>query len=433
MEKLLLGVGRAVITPKIGSALYGYTPNHFSKSVNDDLTVTAFFFKQSKRAALMITATVCEIKTELCDRIRYDLCEELEIPAENIIICATHTHSGPNLAGAYGWGDLDTEYCESIFVPRVHEAVKEAMAELHSVRMGVGVGESLVGVNRRELTRDGKACFGQNPWGVFDPKMTVASFLDENDKCVANIIHYGAHCTGSGQNVEITRDWAGVMIDRLEERSGGITAFFNGPEGDVGPRLTNGLTVGDLRLALELGEGAAKDAIRIYDGIRDHYVPSLSVTCAETSVPLSPRIPLEEAREEYEKYKSYTVNQPAARKEHLRQVIESYEGGEEEVAFRSFPQTFIQLGDVIFASFPYELFSEIGLRVAREIAEARVLSLSNANGAEGYFITEDQICRGGYEVEMFLCGLAQGYLPSADTYLVEETVKNIVNLLKERI
>ena len=42
MEKLYLGVAREIITPAIGGQLYGYRPDIFSESVEDDLTVTAY-------------------------------------------------------------------------------------------------------------------------------------------------------------------------------------------------------------------------------------------------------------------------------------------------------------------------------------------------------------------------------------------------------
>ena len=53
-EKLLLGVGRKIITPEIGTCLYGYRPGLESKSVNDDLTSTAFYFKQGNKCALLV-------------------------------------------------------------------------------------------------------------------------------------------------------------------------------------------------------------------------------------------------------------------------------------------------------------------------------------------------------------------------------------------
>ena len=72
--------------------------------------------------------------------------------------------------------------------------------------MGVANGNSFVGINRRELTEENKIKLGQNPWGCFNPKMTVISFADEHGTAVANMIHYGAHGTAAGKNQEITRD-----------------------------------------------------------------------------------------------------------------------------------------------------------------------------------------------------------------------------------
>ena len=79
-------------------------------------------------------------------------------------------------------------------------------------------------------------------------------------------------------------------------------------------------------------------------------------------------------------------------------------------------------------SFPYELFSEIALRIARERRVPYTLSLSNTNGSEGYFVTEDQICRGGYEIDMFKTGYHQPYANNADWHLVSETLKNLDKL-----
>ena len=144
------------------------------------------------------------------------------------MLCATHTHSGPNTAGQSGWGDIDQDYCTKIFVPRILSAVEKAISNMQSVKMGVASGNSFVGINRRELSMENFIELGQNPWGPYNPEMTVLSFVDADENTVANLIHYAAHGTAAGENHEITRDWSGVMIDALEKQSGGITAFFNG-------------------------------------------------------------------------------------------------------------------------------------------------------------------------------------------------------------
>ena len=58
------------------------------------------------------------------------------------------------------------------------------------------------------------------------------------------------------------------MEDRLQNISGGITAFFNGATGDSGPRLTNGKTVGDIKIAMEHSGLAAHEAWACFRSIK---------------------------------------------------------------------------------------------------------------------------------------------------------------------
>ncbi|MBE6597403.1 MAG: hypothetical protein E7641_07015 [Ruminococcaceae bacterium] len=431
-DKLYLGVGRSVITPRVGANLYGYSPDVVSSSVHDDLTATAFYFRQGDVEALMISTTVCSIENKLSDRVLGLLERELGISRDRIILHATHTHSGPITNGStVGWGELDLEYCENIFIPGIITAAKEAYAKPCAVAMGIAVGESLVGINRRSIRKDNKVQLGQNPWGAFDPKMTVISFKDEEGRSVANIIHYGCHGTASGKNTQISRDWSGVMTDLVEELSGGVTAFFNGPEGDVGPRMPDGVsTVGlrDVRFAVQMGGVAAQDAARIYRGIKGYRTATLEVSRINIEIALNKRIDLEVAEREYEKFKDETINLKAAQGNHYRDVIESYKNGYVDKKTKTIGQTVIRIGDVAFVSFPYELFSEIGMRIAMDSNIPHTLSLSNSNGSEGYFVTEDQICRGGYEVEMFKNGQLQPYADNADHYAVVGTLEHLKKL-----
>ncbi len=428
MDKLYLGVAQEKITPKIGTCLYGYNPDIHATCVNDDLTVTAFYFKQGETEALMITATVCLINTEYAKELGRLIAEECNIPFDQILISATHTHSGPNTAGQVGWGDRDYDYCDNIFTPGLLAAAKKAMANPVPVKVGVASGESRVGVNRRELVENNGIALGQNPWGPYNPEMTVFSFRDENDTPVANLIHYGCHGTCAGGNTEITRDWSGLMTDAVENESGVITAFFNGPEGDVGPRLSNGETTGDLSYVYELGEKAAKDAVKLYNKIDSFEEVTLKARSDEVKIPLATRISKEEAEALCKKYEGHVVNHGAMIRSYAENVLKSYENGEPELEYVSFTQNLIALGKYVFAPTPFELFSEIGMRTDRHFKDKKVLGLSNTNGSEGYFITEDVIVRGGYEVNMFLYGHPQPYCKNADYELYKSIVKNIENL-----
>ena len=431
MEKLFLGVAREKITPAVGGQLYGYTPDTFSESLHDDLTATAFYFRQGDTQALMVSLTVCLIQTELDGSIREMIEQKFGIPAGHCMLCATHTHSGPNTAGTTGWGEIDRAYCDGIFIPQILSAVEKAMAAAQPVKMGTARADSLVGINRRELDINNRIILGQNPWGAFNPQMTVLSFVSEAGEPVANMVPDGAHGTAAGRNHEISRDWSGIMIDTLEKQSGAVTAFFNGPEGDVGPRISNGLTVGNITYVEELGAVAAQDAVNIYRKIFSYGEVKLAVSQQELHVPLKKRMPLAEARQMLPRYEKHTVNYEGMIHAHLDDVIRSYEEGCEDAEYTNLPQTAIALGDVVFAAFPYELFSEVGMRIDGAFKTKSVLSLSNTNGSEGYFITPDAICRGGYEVNMFLYGHRQQFDDNADFHLMKETVNHIQHLINE--
>lgn len=429
---LQIGIARKDITPQVGGNLYGYYPDLYSTTLHDPLDVTALVFAWGEKKAVIISATVCLINTELADEIRALIESKTGIPADNVIIAATHTHTGPNTAGSFGWGEIDRAYCDGIFVPQILKAVEEAANVLTAVRVGIATGESHIGMNRREFYGENQIRLGQNPWGCYNPKMTVLSFKDNDNKVIANIVHYGNHGTAAGKYTAISRDWPGVMIDAMEAVTGGTTIFLNGPEGDVGPRISNGKTTGDdgMKYVIELGQKAAEDAIRVYQGIHSYEDVDMDIQKGMIYLPLKKRISLEEAKEGLQKYAGNARNLGGQYAHYYEMVIASYQDGYEDKPDLPLPQWLFRLGDTVFVSSGYELFSEIGMRIQTMSDFANVLCLSNANGSNGYFATESEVCLGGYEVGMFLTGRCQPFVEHADWHFIKETIRNIDEKLK---
>ncbi len=161
----------------------------------------------------------------------------------------------------------------------------------------------MAGVNRREYNAKGGVSLGQNPFGVSDKTMTVLAFKDLSGKPILNIVHYGCHPTSAGSAWYVTRDWPGVMIDSLEKHTGATTVFFNGAEGDVGPRVTNGRTGGDSNLEtgestmmdmIEVGSLAALDATRAYKQIKEYREVDFKIIKGKVSLPYKPLLTVEE-------------------------------------------------------------------------------------------------------------------------------------------
>lgn len=423
-DKIKVGAGREIITPDVGARLYGYNSTQFSKSVNDDLTITAIAFKFNEEEAILISATVCLIDTSLCNEIRQKLSEATGVQPSNIILSATHTHSGPCLAGNSGWGEIDRKYWDTIFVPRTITAAKKAVESSKPAIMGIGTTKSDIGINRRELLKNNQIILGQNQWGCYDPNLTVISFKEISGEPIANIVHYGAHCTAAGCNVEISRDWAGVMIDRLEDISGAVTAFFNGAEGDVGPRLTNGLTTGNIKFAMEHGAFAAQDAVKAYKNIKEYAEVELGIVSDELKLPYDEVIPLEEAEKMRKEYEGKSLENLSGRTYHYyKSVVDAYKTELPKETHFKFEQTIIKIGPVVFIPFPFEFFSEISLRLRTYNTFPYTLCLGCTNGNNGYLPTQDQLCRGGYEIDVFLTSGVQNLRQDTDHHIISENLR----------
>ncbi|MCK5806076.1 MAG: hypothetical protein KAI66_24805, partial [Lentisphaeria bacterium] len=249
---------------------------------------------------------------------------------------------------------------------------------------------------------------------------------------IVNLIHYGAHCTAAGKNPEITRDWAGPMVDRLEEESGALTVFFNGAEGDCGPRLSNGQTTGgaDVRFATELGGKAALDAVDAFRTIKEFRDVDARVVSGLMRLPYEP-LPASELiereigdMEDPEKLSGLRV---MAHKALCARLAQSRSETPHETHLE-LHQTLVSIGPVAFVPFPFEVFSEITLRLRDCSPFQHTLSLSNANGSHFYFPSQDQIARGGYEVWVFKSMSVRALADDADNVAVGENLRLLESL-----
>ena len=71
---------------------------------------------------------------------------------------------------------------------------------------------------------------------------------------------------------------------------------------------------------------------------------------------------------------------------------------------------------------------ENSLRLGAASSIPNTLPIALTNGQVGYFSTETELCRGGYEVESFKVMYDQPLVDNADWYLIAHSVKNIKKL-----
>ena len=386
--ELMLGTARVVITPEIGGTLCGYGSEKPSDAIRDDLILTAYTLAYGRLRVMLVNMTLLCVSDSLSDELRKLCGLSADVPPSNVILSFTHTHSGPDVVSG-----TDEKYLDSVLRPGCERAARESAATLRPVRVGITAVNSRVGINRREILPDDEIILGQNPWGPYDPEMTIISFKDENDMTVANWVHYGAHSTSAGMGTIITRDWSGVMTDRLEAETGGApAAFLNGAMGDVAPRMANGRSSGDITHVAEVGGLAGMDAVRAYGNIAEYRREDMAVRVGEVRIP-------------------YEIYPPGG--------VDAY----------SYELTVIRIGPVVMVPTPFEVFSQLSLRMRAYSPFGHTLLLGLANGFNMYLPSRDQIIRGGYEVERFVEWSAPSRLPDdTDRILIEQSVKIISSL-----
>jgi hypothetical protein len=254
--------------------------------------------------------------------------------------------------------------------------------------------------------------------------MTVLRFQGAA-RPLATLIHYGAHPTVlTGR--QISRDWPGIMVDRVEALSGAPALFVNGAVGDIAPRSNFMSAVGDGEVALqEVGTRAAMDAMQAYRSVRDWRDPELAVLSETMTLPYRPLPSLEEAQ------RGLALSEPDKDKDgpgmmnykYWGAVIAAHTGTPQ--ASRVYRQTLLQVGPVAFVPIPGEPFAEIVLRLREHSPFAHTLCLSTTCGNIGYLPTRESLHRGGYEV--WVAKAFGAYIPAEniDDVLVEENLKQL--------
>jgi len=442
-QDFYVGCCKRQITPPLGTPLYGYPRERRAQAVHDDLYVNAAVFGSGKPEAALIGMDLCALRVDLTDRISKAITQTVQIPADRIIICAIHTHSGPCTTTTPGWGDSNSDYIDQILIPQTVSAVQEAAAGMQPAKMGVGTTESRVGINRRQIMPDGSVILGQNPYGCFDPEMTVLAFADSEKKPLLNIVHYGAHATAAGGNLEITRDWPGFMVDRLEAETGAMSFFINGAEGDVGPRLSNGKTTGSLSHAAEVGGIAAIDAMRAYNSIREFRDVQFRTITGTLNIPYYAFPSREEITKEIallEQKKLSGINE-----EHkgideelkgihkikytvLQERLRILDSGEPIQTQAAMQQVLFAFNSTVLVPFGFEVFSEITVRLRQYSPFVHTLSLCNANGALAYLPSREQLTRGGYEILQFINRHVYRMVDNTDDIIINENLRLLQKL-----
>jgi len=187
-----------------------------------ELTVRALVLAENDTKVAIVSTDFLGFPSVLGDRIRALV---KGIPAENILIGATHTHSAPD---CYGFVQNPADFADNlkyidIVVAKAAEAINEAAANLKTGTFKISSGPA-----------KGKIAYNYYAEQLYDPRCNVIQTFDEAGKVVATLVNYAIHPEVIGNSQGITSpDLVGPLYDRIAEKTGAPGIFMNSAQGGM--------------------------------------------------------------------------------------------------------------------------------------------------------------------------------------------------------
>ena len=413
-SRLMAGVSLVDISPGPGIELAGY-PHHprYNKGIHDPLYAGCICLDDgTTKLALVCMDLVMYSKKEV-RRVREEIARLTPIPAANLMITCSHTHSGP-----WASGRLDLEALEQHLQPdpgfmadlhrKLVSLVKEAWDGRFEASIGVEKGfcgrEKGVGGNRR------------NPNEIADPEVWVVAVKDPAGKIRGCMVKYTLHPTFlHSDSFLVSADYPGCIRKCLAEKKPGMAFLFaQGCSGNQSPRyFRTGKTYDE---AMRVGYAIGEEAARVLDAMEYSTDARLLVKAVGIEVETRTLPPVEEARKaeaaaraNWEKVKAESTVERDIWNAELRflgaedtlgYVLVKERGEHLELHEDEMPVEVqvIGIGDARIVGLQGEVFVEFGITIQYQAPFDKTFVIELANGgAPGYACTARAYAQGGYE------------------------------------
>lgn len=257
------GAAVADLTPPTGLPMWGYSnPEQISSGTLDPLYGKAVVLRVGELTLGLISMDFGRMPTpSVCEAIRSRVRPK---GIEEVIFCATHTHSGPMMELP---GLPHTAGMESALV----DLLLEAMNKLQPVRLGVGKATLDIAHNRRVVVEGQCWMRWRNlerlPSSPLDQELTALQLETPSGTAVATLVHYACHPVILGpDNTRYSADWCGAMCRDVQEETGAPCLFLQGAAGDINPYYDK-MSLDEGAVAAVAAEGK-KAASAVFDAIR---------------------------------------------------------------------------------------------------------------------------------------------------------------------
>jgi neutral ceramidase len=442
-DSLEVGAAEIDITPPVGMRMAGYFDERFATGVHDPLKAKALVLRQADKEIAMVFCDLVGVSLNVTTNARAQASKNTGIPVPNIMICATHSHTGPLFddvrdyyfheaaVAKFGKDPNEPVHYPTFLSEKLVAVINQAHSKLHAAQLEVGIAtqENLT-FNRRYWMKNGKVAF--NP-GQLNTNIVRAAGPTDTDVGIlfarepdakhpfAGLTVFAMHSDTVGGS-DYSADYAYFLQQMLRSAYSEdfISAFGAGTCGDLNHINVNkkenikGFDVAE-RLGTTLG-ATVKNArlTRITK-------PTLMVRSTTLQIPLQQPTPQElaDARSKTDK-----IGDPDTSFTAKVILVKNLDLARRGPTCPMEVQVVRLDSDTAFAFLPCEIFVELGLAIKHSSPFNRTIVISICNDRPSYVPTKKAFTEGSYEVTNARVKSGAGEM------LVDATVK-LLNEIKD--
>jgi hypothetical protein len=364
--ELKVGVGKAIITPDpLLPVSGGVGAGRPATAKQGELTARAMVFQQGETKVAIVQLDLLGFPSILCARVHKQV---PRIPADNILIGSTHTHSAPDCYGFPGLdgkpsGDL--KYMDFV-CNQAAIAVNQALDNLQPAQLKIATGDA-----------KGKIAYNYYAPELYDPRMSVVQAITPAGKTIGTIVNYAVHPEVLGNGVGlVSPDLVGPLCDKLEADLGGMGMFMNGAQGGMitadnrildKPSEPINAKWHDARVwdeCLRIGNLMASEAERIVKDAAPQTDPAVACYSKEVKFPVESRL-------------MWTII--------LASPLKYPHNNDKSISTRL---NLVNIGDAQILTIPGEALPNIGYYLKRHMKGKNNLLFGLTNDAFGYILTK---------------------------------------------
>jgi hypothetical protein len=401
---LQAGFGVGDITPAIGAEMPGSFTKRTGKGVRDSLLAVACVIHDGATPVALVGIDALFIGRPTVDLARRAIQKTTQIPGDNVLIGANHTHSGGPIMACLGC-DADPAY-EAKVAAAIAAAVTTTWQSLHAAEVGIGTGtEGSIAYNRRFLMRDGREITHPGKPGTahhaeivgragpIDPDVGVLAVRAPKGRVTGVVVNFACHSTVVGGD-QFSPDYTAYLRKHLKAHYGETTpvVFLLGPCGDI-TQVDNMSTAREFGVehANMMGMKLAGEAIRTIDRMTWLSEAPTAATTESVALAIRPEPDPKLERPAFGLGSGESVEKIYAREREL--VAEQ----RRQTPRLPCEAQALRIGPLGIAANGAEYFCEHGLRIKKASPFKPTWVVSLANEWIGYVPTAQAFVGGGYE------------------------------------